>query len=161
MGGFVGAWAAARGERSAQLRNRMLDVADAYVVALAETLGFIDWQAERVSTDEAERRLPQIDVLVARIDLLFMPDSAVAEHASEAVARLRLAIRRPVSLKMPPSTMRLPRSVLSASFFGFSVNLKRSCEAQAVSFAPEGVIRGESGRRAESVMPAGACAIRE
>lgn len=111
VGGAIGAWAAARRERSTQLRDRMLDVADAYVVTLGETVGFIGW-LQKPEIDEAERRLPKLDVLVARIELLFAPDSAVAVHAAEAVLAARIAIERRRELDKPADRDSPARSLL-------------------------------------------------
>jgi hypothetical protein len=93
-GGVVSGWAATRRERGAQLRQRMLEVADAYVATLTEVITSICSTEGSRDLDQAVKRLDDLDVVVARVELLFSPDSAASKHAIEGAVAVREAMYR-------------------------------------------------------------------
>lgn len=110
--GLISTWATTRRQRGEQLRDRMLDLADRFVATLraAERCIFfapsaaVDWQ-------ESSRLEHELWMLEARIELLYGPDSRVAEYATEAVIRLGEAA---ATIRRGAADEHLPSGLLDA-----------------------------------------------
>ncbi|MGH2941793.1 MAG: hypothetical protein ACRDLN_03320, partial [Solirubrobacteraceae bacterium] len=97
--GLVGAWTGARrSARDEQLRERMLDVAETFVVLLrAGEQCVLHPHDDEPRFAECLRIQDELWQLVARIELLYGSDSKVLAHASEAtgaLATIEVLVRR-------------------------------------------------------------------
>jgi hypothetical protein len=84
--GLLNAWTTAERERSGQLRERMLDLADAFIVAFRDAERCTQYEEPNVA--ESERLQRELRMLTARIELLYGRRSSVAYHAREATEAL-------------------------------------------------------------------------
>ncbi len=80
--GLLNAWTTAQRERSGQLRQRMLDLADEFIVAFRDAERYA--RCEEPNEPESARRQRELRLLTARIDLLYGQRSSVAYRAREA-----------------------------------------------------------------------------
>jgi hypothetical protein len=87
--GLLSGWTAARRARGRPSSERLLDVAEAYVVVLRAALQCVLYPHDgEPRLTECRRLQGDLWVLVARIELLYGPESIVAGHAIEAIGAL-------------------------------------------------------------------------
>jgi hypothetical protein len=87
--GLVGGWTAARRQHGGLSSERLLDVAEAYVIILREALQCVLYPHDGEPRFAECRRLQgELWVLISRIELLYGRESRVARHAIEATGAL-------------------------------------------------------------------------
>jgi hypothetical protein len=87
--GLVAGWTAARRERGRPSSERLLDAAEAYVIVLRSALQCVLYPYDgEPRLTECRRLQGDLWVLIARIELLYGPESIVAAHAIEATGAL-------------------------------------------------------------------------
>jgi hypothetical protein len=87
--GLLAGWAAARPERGRPSSERLLDAAEAYVIVLRTALQCVLYPHDgEPRLTECRKLQGDLWVLIARIELLYGPESVVAGHAIEATGAL-------------------------------------------------------------------------
>jgi hypothetical protein len=87
--GLLTGWTAARRERGRPSSERLLDVAEAYVIVLRSALQCVLYPHDGEPRCAECRQLQgDLWVLIGRIELLYGPESIVAAHAIEATGAL-------------------------------------------------------------------------
>jgi len=91
VGALLGAWGTGRQQRSAQLRQRMLDAATELVDAVQNATVLLTPEPS-VGGSETDSAITAARHASRRVDLIFGPDSAVAVEGWEAASDITLAL---------------------------------------------------------------------